>query len=197
MKNMNKNIEYIKNVKPEEIDWIKLFGSYSCGKKIGKQIKKGNLLDLKVLKNIESEIEHQSTLWTLTPFVMIFLTRELEKEVGDKKEEFYYLLGIYKLIVETLNFNKMNALGGAGFETLEVFPEMKEIFNIDLSLEEFDNDEEAYIEACYEEMTDIRYSSCYYYTELVVQNSKGIIEKLLSNSDEKIKKLAQEIIKML
>ena len=35
MKNINKTLEYIRNVKAEEIDWSKLFGSYSCGIKIG------------------------------------------------------------------------------------------------------------------------------------------------------------------
>lgn len=80
MKNINKTLEYIRNVKAEEIDWSKLFGSYSCGIKIGEDIKNNNLLDLKVLKNIENEIEHQSTLWTITPFVMIFLIRQLEKD---------------------------------------------------------------------------------------------------------------------
>lgn len=50
MKNINKTLEYIRNVKVEEIDWSKLFGSYSCGIKIGEDIKNNNLLDLKVLK---------------------------------------------------------------------------------------------------------------------------------------------------
>ena len=110
MKNINKILEYIRNVKVEEIDWSKLFGSYSCGIKIGEDIKNNNLLDLKVLKNIENEIEHQSTLWTITPFAMIFLIRQLEKDYGDKKEEYCYILEIYKLIVETLNFTKDEAL---------------------------------------------------------------------------------------
>ena len=49
MKNIDKNLEYIRNVKVEEINWSKLFGSYSCGIKIGEDIKNNNLLDLKVL----------------------------------------------------------------------------------------------------------------------------------------------------
>lgn len=197
MKNMNKNIEYIKNVKPEEIEWTKLFGAYSCGRRIGEQIKKGNLLNLKVLKNIESEIEHQSTLWTLTPFVMIFLTRELEKEYGSKKEEFYYLLGIYKLIVETLKFIKENALDRDSFNNLEIYLNMEEFFDIDLDLEDFE-DEEEYIEAHFEEENlDKEFNSAFYYTNFIVENSKDIVKNLLTTEDEKIKNLAKEILEKL
>lgn len=197
MKNMNKNIEYIKNVKPEEIEWTKLFGAYSCGKRIGEQIKKGNLFNLKVLKNIESEIEHQSTLWTLTPFVMIFLTRELEKEYGSKKEEFYYLLGIYKLIVETLKFIKENALDRDSFNNLEIYLNMEEFFDIDLDLEDFE-DEEEYIEAHFEEENlDKEFNSAFYYTNFIVENSKDIVKNLLTTEDEKIKNLAKEILEKL
>uniref|UniRef100_UPI0025D254E3 hypothetical protein n=1 Tax=uncultured Fusobacterium sp. TaxID=159267 RepID=UPI0025D254E3 len=166
MKNIDKNLEYIKNVKVEEINWSKLFGSYSCGIKIGEDIKNNNLLDLEVLKNIESEIEHQSTLWTITPFVMIFLIRQLEKDYENKKDEYCYILEIYKLIAETLKFTQDESLNGNSFDNLEVYKDMKDIFKTNLNLEDFE-DEEEYIEVFFEEeMTDIRYNSIYYYTDL-------------------------------
>lgn len=197
MNNREKNLKYIREVKPEEIKWTKLFGAYSCGKKIGEQIKKGNLLNLKVLKNIESEIEHQSTLWTLTPFVMIFLIRELEKEYGSKKEEFYYLLGIYKLIVETLKFIKENALDRDSFNNLEIYLKMEEFFDIGLDLEDFE-DEEEYIETHFEEENlEKEFNSAFYYTNFIVENSKDIIKNLLTSEDEKIKNLAKEILEKL
>ncbi len=102
MKNIEKNLKYIKEEKAEDIEWAKLFGAYSCGRKIGEDIKNDNLLNLEILKNIRGEIEHQSTLWSLTPFTMIFLIRQLEKEYGEKKKEYCYILKIYKLIVETI-----------------------------------------------------------------------------------------------
>jgi acyl carrier protein len=200
MDNREKNLKYIREVKPEEIKWTKLFGAYSCGKKIGEEIKKGNLLNLKVLKNIENEIEHQSTLWTLTPFVMIFLTRELEKEYGSKKEEFYYLLGIYKLIVETLKFIKENALGKDSFNNLEIYLNMEEFFDIGLDLEDFEDEEEyeEYIEAHFEEENlEKEFNSAFYYTNFIVENSKDIIKKFLTVEDGKIKNLAKEILEKL
>ena len=201
MKNINKTLEYIRNVKVEEIDWSKLFGSYSCGIKIGEDIKNNNLLDLKVLKNIENEIEHQSTLWTITPFAMIFLIRQLEKDYGDKKEEYCYILEIYKLIVETLNFTKDEALDENSFDNLEVYKEMKDIFKTNLNLEDFE-DEEEYIEVFFEEeMTDIRYNSVYYYTDLIVKDGKKILEKISSKKnnyeDKKIESLTNPILKIL
>ena len=201
MKNINKTLEYIRNVKVEEIDWSKLFGSYSCGIKIGEDIKNNNLLDLKVLKNIENEIEHQSTLWTITPFVMIFLIRQLEKDYGDKKEEYCYILEIYKLIVETLNFTKDEALDENSFDNLEVYEDMRDIFKTNLNLEDFE-DEEEYIEVFFEEeMTDIRYNSVYYYTDLIVKDGKKILEKISSKKnnyeDKKIESLTNPILKIL
>lgn len=201
MKNINKILEYIRNVKVEEIDWSKLFGSYSCGIKIGEDIKNNNLLDLKVLKNIENEIEHQSTLWTITPFVMIFLIRQLEKDYGDKKEEYCYILEIYKLIVETLNFTKDKVLEENSFDKLEVYEEMKDIFKTKLNLEDFE-DEEEYIEVFFEEeMTDIRYNSVYYYTDLIVKDGKKILEEISSKknnyADKQIEVLTSSILKIL
>ena len=201
MKNIDKNLEYIKNVKVEEIDWSKLFGSYSCGIKIGEDIKNNNLLDLKVLKNIENEIEHQSTLWTITPFAMIFLIRQLEKDYGDKKEEYCYILEIYKLIVETLKFTQDEALEENSFDKLEVYEEMKDIFKTNLNLEAFENEEE-YIEVFFEEeMTDIRYNSVYYYTDLVVKNGKKTLEEILSKKvnyeDNQIANFINSLLKIL
>lgn len=201
MKNIDKILEYIRNVKVEEIDWSKLFGSYSCGIKIGEDIKNNNLLDLKVLKNIENEIEHQSTLWTITPFVMIFLIRQLEKDYGDKKEEYCYILEIYKLIAETLKFTKDEALEENSFDKLEIYEDMKDIFKTDLSLEDFE-DEEEYIEVFFEEeMTDIRYNSVYYYTDLIVKDGKKILEKISSKKnnyeDKKIESLINSTLKIL
>ena len=201
MKNINKTLEYIRNVKVEEIDWSKLFGSYSCGIKIGEDIKNNNLLDLKVLKNIENEIEHQSTLWTITPFAMIFLIRQLEKDYGDKKEEYCYILEIYKLIAETLKFTKDEALEENSFDKLETYEEMKDIFKTNLNLEDFE-DEEEYIEVFFEEeMTDIRYNSVYYYTDLIVKDGKEILEKISSKknnyADKQIEILTSSILKIL
>lgn len=201
MKNINKTLEYIRNVKAEEIDWSKLFGSYSCGIKIGEDIKNNNLLDLKVLKNIENEIEHQSTLWTITPFVMIFLIRQLEKDYGDKKEEYCYILEIYKLIAETLKLTKDEALEENSFDKLEVYEDMKDIFKTNLNLEDFE-DEEEYIEVFFEEeMTDIRYNSVYYYTDLIVKDGKKILEEISSKEnnyvDKQIEVLTSSILKIL
>lgn len=201
MKNINKTLEYIRNVKAEEIDWSKLFGSYSCGIKIGEDIKNNNLLDLKVLKNIENEIEHQSTLWTITPFVMIFLIRQLEKDYGDKKEEYCYILEIYKLIAETLKLTKDEALEENSFDKLEVYEDMKDIFKTNLNLEDFE-DEEEYIEVFFEEeMSDIRYNSVYYYTDLIVKDGKKILEEISSKEnnyvDKQIEVLTSSILKIL
>lgn len=198
MRNREKNLKYIREVKAEDIEWSKLFGAYSCGKRIGEEIKNNNLLNLEVLKNIENNIEHQSTFWSLTPFVMIFLTRQLEREYGKRKEEYCYILQIYKLIAETIREIKGEYFVEESIEDLEVYPEMRCLFNIELDLEDFE-DEEEYIEAHFEEEEDLEreYNSSFYYTNLVIEDSKEIIEGLLNSEDEKIKSLAVEILENL
>ena len=157
--------------------------TYSYGRKIGEDIKNNNLLNLEILKNIRGEIEHQSTLWTLTPFTMIFLIRQLEKEYGEKKEEYCYILKIYKLIVETIKDIKNEYFVEESIEDLEVYPEMRCLFNIGINLEDFD-DEEEYIEAHFEEEDlEREYNSSFY-----------IIKKLLNSEDKDIKNLAKEIL---
>lgn len=195
MRSREKNLKYIREVKVEDIEWSKLFGAYSCGKKIGEEIKNNNLLNLEVLKDIENNIEHQSTFWSLTPFVMIFLTRQLEREYGKRKEEYCYILQIYKLIAETIREIKGEYFVEESIEDLEVYPEMRCLFNIELDLEDFE-DEEEYIEAHFEDEEDLEreYNSSFYYTTLVIEDSKEIIEGLLNSEDEKIKNLAVEIL---
>ena len=50
MKNIEKNLKYIKEVKAEDIEWTKLFGAYSYGRKIGEDIKNNNLLKFRDFK---------------------------------------------------------------------------------------------------------------------------------------------------
>ena len=130
-----------------------------------------------------------------------FFIRQLEKDYGDKKEEYCYILEIYKLIAETLKFTKDGALDGNSFDKLEVYEDMKDIFKTDLSLEDFE-DEEEYIEVFFEEeMTDIRYNSVYYYTDLIVKDGKKILEEISFKEsnyvDKQIEVLTNSILKFL
>ena len=78
---------------------------------------------------------------------------------------------------------------------------MKDIFKINLNLEDFE-DEEEYIEVFFEEeMTDIRYNSVYYYTDLVVKNGKKTLEEILSKKvnyeDNQIANFINSLLKIL
>lgn len=71
---------------------------------------------------------------------------------------------------------------------------MRCLFNIDIDLEDFD-DEEEYIEVHFEEEDlEREYNSSFYYTNFVIENSKDIIKKLLNSEDKDIKNLAKEIL---
>ena len=78
---------------------------------------------------------------------------------------------------------------------------MKDIFKTKLNLEDFE-DEEEYIEVFFEEeMTDIRYNSVYYYTDLIVKDGKKILEEISSKknnyADKQIEVLTSSILKIL
>lgn len=78
---------------------------------------------------------------------------------------------------------------------------MKDIFKTNLNLEDFE-DEEEYIEVFFEEeMTDIRYNSVYYYTDLIVKDGKKILEEISSKEnnyvDKQIEVLTSSILKIL
>ena len=57
-----------------------------------------------------------------------------------KKREYCYILEIYKLIVETLNFTKDEALDENSFDNLEVYEDMRDIFKTNLNLEDFEDE---------------------------------------------------------
>ena len=77
----------------------------------------------------------------------------------------------------------------------------RDIFKTNLNLEDFE-DEEEYIEVFFEEeMSDIRYNSVYYYTDLIVKDGKKILEEISSKKnnyeDKKIESLINLVLKIL
>lgn len=207
---MDINNKYINKVQLDEINWKNLVGTYHKGEiflKYYNDISSGDIKKLKEgLEKIEVEIEHQDTLWPLTPFVMIFLGRLLtsaqqhfEENPDDEEIKFYKVLAekildIFNIVAEALDFAKEN-----GMEFLEenIYPKMDELLNTEEMqsiLEEDFEDEEEYEEVFYEEvLTEKVYCSTVYYTELVLENFKDIIKKLENNQEENIREIARKI----
>ena len=207
---MDINCKYINEVQLDEINWKNLVGTYHNGKiflKYYNDISSGDIKKLKEgLEKIEMEIEHQDTLWPLTPFVMIFLGRLLdsserhfEKNPNDEEIKFYKVLAekileIFNIVAEALDFAKGN---GIEFLKENIYPKMDELLNTEEMqsiLEEDFEDEEEYEEVFYEEiLTEKVYCSTIYYTELVLKNFKNTIEKLEKNQEKNISEVAKKI----
>ena len=88
---MNKNQEYIRDVKIEEITWNRLTTAYirvtSFPDYFHTIWEMSNRAEVKnALDEILSQIEYQGILWRATPFSMIFLARIFEKAVAEKNE---------------------------------------------------------------------------------------------------------------
>lgn len=207
---MDINCKYINEVQLDEINWKNLVGTYHNGEiflKYYNDISSGDIKKLKEgLEKIEMEIEHQDTLWPLTPFVMIFLgrlldsaERHLEKNPNDEEIKFYRVLAekileIFNIVAEALDFAKGN---GIEFLKENIYPKMDELLNTEEMqsiLEEDFEDEEEYEEVFYEEiLTEKVYCSTIYYTELVLKNFKNTIEKLEKNQEKNISEVAKKI----
>lgn len=84
----SKNLDYIANLKVDDVSWHRLTTAYGRAsdfpelfKTLERLVGMRNLADLELdavktaLSTILNQIEHQSTLWHATPFALIFLTR--------------------------------------------------------------------------------------------------------------------------
>lgn len=107
------NQNYINHLKITEIPWSRLATPYGSAEKFPTYFEIiENIADQTkekidwAIEEIASEIEHQSTLWPVTPFAMVFLMRILKKAVYKMQEnkEFYYLadelLHIFDIVAE-------------------------------------------------------------------------------------------------
>lgn len=192
---MDKNLQYIRNVKVEEIPWNRLTTAYVRATEfpeyfliIESMKSKTNVKN--ALNEILRNIEHQSTLWRATPFAMIFLVRIFKKAVAemDNNDVAYSvvetLLCFFELIAElfceTEEYMEKGEMKKE--EPLPYFCDMlKEEY---LFPEECDNEEDE--EMLWEEDTEkfdeecyYRFSySIYYYSYQVILDCKDVLNNI-------------------
>lgn len=212
---MDDNIKYINNVQLEDIKWQFLLSTYSTGETI-KQILKDEIFTEdknlnKKLYDIENEIEHQSTLWSVTPFALIFLGRNLaavEKLLIENKDTFNYtkyhnvaehLLEIFALIAELLKEEYDELLNPP---ELEIYNHIEDIFNNEnvqkLADKNFSSKSEYLENLCEISISDeVLFNSIIYYTNLVIREFIPVIEKFSAMEDREIKEIADEVLDYL
>ncbi len=114
---MNQN--YIDNLKITDIPWSRLGTPYGSGEDFPEYFEILENLENKTEKQIKwaieeisSEIEHQGTLWPVTPFAMVFLMRIFKRIVSkiQENELFFHLadelIYIFVTIAESYDITK-------------------------------------------------------------------------------------------
>lgn len=198
---MDKNKEYIGNLKVEDVPWHRITTTYGRATDFPEYFKVMWDMEDKTkvqaaLYEVTSNMEHQSTLWHATPFAMIFLKRIFEHAVSEiNKNEcadyiVEYLLDFFEIIAECF-------LDGDDMEhpqQLEYFSDMlKEEY---LWSEEYDEEEEI----CYEEedlFPEEFFYSFWYYSYQVVLECRPTLEKLKNSFSQHWSVKAKKLLALL
>lgn len=194
---MNKNQTYIQHLQAEDVPWHRLDTAYGTAADFPAYFHTlWNMSDpiavREALTEIQSSIEHQSTLWHSTPFTMIFLARIIEHaipETGKNACADYIinnLLDFFALIADTCQ-------EAEEMEHDDPLPAFSDLLQEDYLGPETENEEAE--DMRYEEgiLDDILYSFWYYSYEVLL-SCKPLLEKL---EDTPFHKQAAELEDML
>ena len=189
------NLQYIENIKVEDIPWHRLTTAYKRATDFDKYF--DVLFNMKSKKDVKEagneiavNIEHQSTLWHATPFACIFLYRIFKKalENRDKNPVAYYLVSelaeLFVYIVEAVNIVE-------NMEHPNPLVNFKDMLSKEYLWSEVYDEEDD--EMRWEEedvFPDDLYYSFYYYSKQVLI----LLKPLLKETDDEWSKKLYEII---
>lgn len=206
---MTTNIDYIKQIHLNDIPWERLSTPYETAVDFPQWFRQmtdeNQALAADAAHDIALNIEHQSTLWQVTPFAMIILDRLLTAAIekythtqdDDDKLVIKHILEIYVPVFETVGF--MNSEVGR-FQPLPHFSDMLKDEYLLPEPQFFENDEdpeealEAYLEGFYTEMPEELFYSFFYYSWLVLALSLNKnVYKLIEFGDLEIGRLLDKL----
>ena len=184
---MNLNQNYMNHLKITEIPWSRLGTPYGSAKDFPAYFETIENAETQTKKQIEwsigeiaSEIEHQDTLWPVTPFAIVFLMRICKKTAAKMQENemLFYLTG------ELLNI----------FDIVAQSCDMAEEFEHDQPLPDFSDmlkEEYLWPEDCEEDEMDYDFPddlfySFYYYSYQILLQERDFFESLKDFFPEKI-----------
>lgn len=206
---MPTNLDYIKQVHLSDIPWERLSTPYESAAEFPAWFRQmadeNDNIAGRAANDIALNVEHQSTLWQVTPFAMIILDRMLTAAVekyahtrddGDKPI-IIRILEIYEAIFDTARF--MNNEVGR-FEPLPHFSDMLKPEYLLPPPAAFADEEdpeealEAYLEEQYADMPEDLFYSFFYYAWLVLALSLNKnVYKLIEFNDVEINSLLDKM----
>lgn len=164
--------EYIDNLKIEDIPWNRMVTAYCTAEKFPEYFKVldslQNIDEMNdALDNIMSEIEHQSTFFSPTPFALVFLVRILEKAKNSDTPEAEWLINkINKHFGYFLELCDEN-IDSEYNEAFQPLPNISDLLDEKYLLPE-NYTEEDLEEYCENFMCDDYFYSLYYYSKKVI-----------------------------
>lgn len=171
----------LNEIKRSEIPWQRLTTAYGRGSKLPL------LMDQGEFKEIANLIEHQSTLWQVTPWVLLFMLRDLKT----KSPEYVMPEEIKCYLCVT------DALSGRDVSAWEPVPQMKSLLD-DAFLWPEDEEED---EVLWEEeeppgYAEQPFTSYYYYSYQLLRDAVPVFENIQAHNKD-VADLASELLEQI
>lgn len=194
---------FIEQLKIEDIPWIRLTTSYGRADEFEKyltDIQKKNLGVIKeAMRQIECNIEHQSTLWAVSPIATVFLVRDFKRIIFEEEPDACSrylaekLLSIFIVIAEACKMPE-------GMEHEEPLPSFQDMLKEEYLWPEEYTEEEDEIRYGEGPFQDDLFYSFYYYSFEELKKLKPLLDKIknqklkekLSDGIAELKELLQE-----
>ena len=109
----------MKKIKISDIPWKELTTPYGRGTDIPRLIENRNY------KELNNLLEHQETLWQVTPWGVYFLLIQLEEDFAERKKNFSFdQMEIYDLVLTSFKNVIQN-----DYDKSEIFPDPLELIS--------------------------------------------------------------------
>ena len=172
-----------------DIPWENLTTPYGRGTDIPKLIKN------RKYKELNNLLEHQETLWQVTPWGVYFLLKQLEDDFAAGKRDFgCEQMEIYELILTSFKNVIQN-----DFDKSEILPDPLELISEASLWNNPEDDDELYCEEVFPPgYDDISFLNIYYYSWKFINDKAGLLEKIKDSTDNKeLRNLLTDILSEL
>lgn len=171
----------VNEIKRSEIPWERLTTAYGRGSELPLLMDQGDF------EEVANLIEHQSTLWQVTPWVLLFMLRDLKTKAPEDvmPEEIKCYLCV------------TDALSGRDVSAWEPVPQMRSLLD-DAFLWPEDEEED---EVLWEEeeppgYAEQPFTSYYYYSYQLLRDAVPVFENIQANNKD-VADLASELLEQI
>lgn len=175
---MGNERRYIDSLKIENIPWDRMVTAYDTAKNYPELLEildaMKDLDEVKQAWNSISDFEHQSTMYTPAPFVLVFLIRIYEKAVNSPDNP--VAVWLVDRLAKSFEYYKEVCSDAEKMEHAEPLENMSDILNENYLIPEgvniFDCDEDEFEELHEKLFQENLFYSLYYYSGIVLKNYK-------------------------